>query len=597
MAVSAEEARKELARRELARRKAERTQSTPSETSQLDQFGRSIFPGVFEATQGFQSGLRNAASGVNQLMNLGDQGVQQEEAAAIAKRDQRVSDLGTFAEVGSFVGEVAPSALLPGGPTGSLARRLAGGVASDVAASVADPVREDQTRAGNLQNTATFSAGTRSVGGVASGLFQRFSSAKAGDVSSADARELIDTADANGIQLFFDDISDSVLAKKASVAAESFGALGTGRGRAEQNVQAAEAANRWLQRVTGDVDSFDEIVQEGLKKKLNLFKEAASRRYTRVGQAIGDGEVATPNFDRLAQAGINAEAAKKTRANTEVQSFLAKFRDAPRGTFDEMIEFRSDFNKEVSGFILDNPQINHSSITSLRNAQEAINGDMAAHAKNNGAEGAWNAANKFYQSAVGPFKEGKLKNLVNDRSAANFDEQSAWRYLMSQTTNPARAQKMFRSLDSKGRQAVRFGLVKEAVDAATLEGKPFSPARFASFLEKRGPVVDQFFRGSSGKELDGLVKVMRHIERAGQFAENPPTGQRIIPLLLGGGLAVSPEATIAAAGGAFGLQRLFQTQTGRNLLLGANKVTPGSAEFDRLIEKVERVAARGAGQP
>ena len=34
------------------------------------------------------------------------------------------------------------------------------------------------------------------------------------------------------------------------------------------------------------------------------------------------------------------------------------------------------------------------------------------------------------------------------------------------------------------------------------------------------------FKGDDKKQMDGLVKLMRHIERAGQYKENPPTGKR-----------------------------------------------------------------------
>ena len=562
----------------------------------FDEAGRALAPGVFELTQGFQSGLKNAASGARQLFNFDDPAIQQEEQQAIAKRDSRTEALGGFAQTGSFVGEVAPSAVLPGGPTGGIVRRVVGGAATDLASSVADPVREDQTRTGNLATTAAFSGGARSIGGLASGLFRRLTRSTAA-IPDPEIRKLVEDADANEIRIFFDDVTDAPLAKKASVAAEYFGLFGTSGNRIKQNEEALDAATRWLQRVSGDVDNYDEVIQEGLKNKLNIFRKAASRKYARVANEIGNaGVVPTNSFDNAAQSGIDAELAKGTRANKAVQDFLAKFKDAPRGTFDEMIEFRSDFNKQVRGFMEENKELGKSSIDAISGAQRALDNDMAAFAKANGAEGSWRAANEFYRNTVVQFKTGKLKNLVNEKSAANFDEQAAWRYLVSQSTNPKRAQRMWASLDRKGREAVRFGLIKEALDKATIEGKPFSPARFASSLEKRLPVAEQFFRGQSGDELKGLIKVMRHIERAGQFAENPPTGQRLVPLLLAGGATVAPTTVAVGASGALGIKTLFQTKAGRNLLLGANQASEGSEAFSAILEKMERVIARGSNQ-
>ena len=153
---------------------------------------------------------------------------------------------------------------------------------------------------------------------------------------------------------------------------------------------------------------------------------------------------------------------------------------------------------------------------------------------------------------------------------------------------------MWQSLDTKGREAVRFGLIKEALEKSSPDGAPFSPAKFAGYLESRSAVVDQFFKGRSGDEIKGLMKVMRHIERAGQFAENPPTGQRVIPFMLAGGAVIEATSVVAATGIAASIKGLFQTKAGRNLLLAANSATPGSKEFDVILENITKVASRGS---
>lgn len=573
----------------------------------------SVFQPTIDFSKGTRLGLSNAKAGAEQLYEtavtgardfLGladdDEKNKSEERGSqlkseIAMRDLKIGSLGLPGQAGAIVGETLPSMLAPGGAAGGVAKRLGTGIVADTAASIADPVREDETRLGNLGQAATGSTVFRGAGGLVSGAFRKLSNAKAGNYADEDIRKLVDEADANDIPIFFDDATQAPLALKLSTAAEYFGRVGTGAGRAKQNEKASEAANNFLAKFTGDPDNYDEIVQEGLKNKLNIFKSAAAKKYARVMNEIASkGPVEpldTKSFESAAEAGIASEMAKGTRANQEVIDFLQKYKDAPKGNFEEMIEFRSDLLADVRNMSDD---VNFTSTKALMQAQEALDKDMADYAKKHGAESSWRAANEFYKNTVLQFKIGKLKNMVNERSAANFDAQSAWSYLAANKANPKRAKLMWQSLDARGRNAVRVGLLDEAMEAATKKGKPFSPAMFAGYLEKKLPVADEFFRGASGEQIKGLIKVMRHIERAGQYAENPPTGARLIPWLLAGTTYIEPTTAAATGTAALSVKGAFQTKFGRDLLLASNKATPGSKEFDKILEAMERAAARGS---
>jgi len=574
----------------------------PAETSQfpgalgsVSKFGEGLFRGLQQAKAGAQQLFSEIPSLTPATDPAAEQQQRQELKSEIAMRDIRIRELGLPGQAGAIVGETLPSLTVPGGPTGALTRRLAGGVAADVVASVADPVREDETRLGNIGRAAAFSGGIRGTGAGLSSGFRKISNVRTGQFADADVKKLIDSADSEQISIFFDDVTQGTFAQKASVAAEMFGRAGTGAGRIRQNKEALAAATRWLNKVSNDSDDFAEIVQTGLVRKLDIFKREASRKYARVGREIGDaGNVETKIFDRSVDSGVAAETTKGTRSNAAVVDFLNRFKDAPRGDFNAMIEFRSDFTKELGDFLSGDVSISKSSIDVLTRAKNALDADMTAFAKANGANDSWKAANNFYKNTVIQFKKGKLKALVNERSAANFDEQAAWRYLVQNSTNPRRARLMFQSLDAKGREAVRFGLVKEAMSKASPEGAPFSPARFAGYLESREAVVNQFFKGKSNEEIKGLIKVMRHIERAGQFAENPPTGQRLIPVLFAGGAFFEPGTVAAATGVSLTIKGLFQTKSGRNLLLAASTATPGSKQFDTIMQNLETVASRAS---
>ena len=599
-------------RKEAAFAEIEAFRGTTSQADQINTPPPELSP--FLATpiarfaEGSRLGLQQAKAGAQQLGSTIESGVrglftdeqpdterQNELKSEIALRDLRISQLGVPGQAGGIVGEALPSTLLPGGPVGGIVRKVGGGIAADVAASIADPVREDETRTGNIGRAAAFSGAFRAPGAAISGVARKVSNVRAGEFADTDIKKLIDTADSEQISVFFDDVSKGSFARQASAAAEIYGRLGTGSGRIRQNQEALTAANRWLQRVSNDGDDFAEIVQTGIKRKLNIFKREASKKYDRVARDLGENagtDIGTKLFDDAADVGIAAEVAKGTRGNQEVIDFLQKFKDAPRGDFNAMIEFRSDFNDEVFDFITGEKSVNFTSTKALNSAMAALDEDMAKFADTHGARGSWRAANKFYQDTVIQFKQSKLKSLLNEKSAANFDEQAAWKYLVGNSPNKKRSRLMWQSLDSKGREAVRFGLIKEALEKATLEGQPFSPAKFAGYLETRAPVVDQFFRGRTGEEIKGLIKVMRHIQQAGSVAINPPTGARLIPAGAAAITAASPTIGGLLLGSAVTLKGLFQTKAGRNLLLAANKVTPGSKEFDVILENITKVASR-----
>lgn len=563
--------------------------------------GMSAIPRLAEGTY---RGLQKAGVGAQQLFeavpSIQDIWADDEERQTkqiklksdLARLDARTMNLGAAGEIGGMVGEGLPSMLAPGGIPGSFGRRLIGGVGLDVASSVADPVREDETRVGNFARAGMFSGGIRSIGGTLSAAFRRLSNARAGNLANSDIQTLVDSADAEDIRLFFQDVSDGALARKASVAAESiFGSSGRGK----QNKEAYDAASRWVHSMGGNTDDYAELVQTGIGRKLDIFKEKASRLYGKVGAKItGNSPVSTPSFDSAVNTAIADEMAKGTRADPRVIDFLERYRDAPRGTFDEMIEFRSEMLRDLrkmDASVTAERAISHSAKTSINSAIETINDDMESYAKQFGAADDWRAANRFYYENVVEFKKGKLKNFLNEDSAANFDQQAAWRYLTSQP-NANRARAMWQSLDSKGRNAVRIGLLKEALEKATPTTGPFSPAKYAAYLEKEMPVIEQFFRGQKKEELKGLISIMRHVERSGQYLENPPTGMRAIPYLLGFGTAVEPMAA-AAGGTALGSVKLmFETETGRNFLLAASTATPGSKEFDKIMQGIETFLSR-----
>jgi hypothetical protein len=135
-------------------------------------------------------------------------------------------------------------------------------------------------------------------------------------------------------------------------------------------------------------------------------------------------------------------------------------------------------------------------------------------------------------------------------------------------------------------------------------GEMFSPKRFSTALKEvayKDKILNRFSK-SEIDEMTGLANVMQVAKRAGQFKENPPTGNRWgLPTLGGtvggaGFLAAGWEGTaagIAAIGGAAGVARfLTGTELGKRLAISASKVEPNSAAMRAIMHTIYNQAAK-----
>lgn len=409
------------------------------------------------------------------------------------------------------------------------------------------------------------------------------------------AKQVIAEGEKRGVPVFYDDVGGAT-AKKVGTAMESLpGPIGTGAGRARQAQAAQSAATKLVSKFTPNTsDDVPELVQKGLQSKLQTFRTTAGKLYERAANALDPlGTVSRSNLDSA----ISQEAGKQQRlgtlASNDVASLLEKYRNAPQGNFTLMRELRSQIGDDISDFYTGkNAAIGEKGVTALKAMKEALEKDMEQFAKQSGGNGyqAWRNADGFYKANIVPFREAGFRDLVK-----TAEPEKAWRYLLAQGGIKSRAARMYNSLDDSGRGAVRYGLIKDAMDNGTNPNGSFSPAKFSKYLEDNEAAVNAFFKGNDRAEIEGFRNLMRHIERAGQFAENPPTGNRLIPYLIGGAVVVNPKVAVVAGGTGLTVRALFQTPTGRNLLLAARNAKPGSPAMAQINDRMARLLAASVG--
>lgn len=161
------------------------------------------------------------------------------------------------------------------------------------------------------------------------------------------------------------------------------------------------------------------------------------------------------------------------------------------------------------------------------------------------------------------------------------------------------ARNFYNALDSKGQSALRYKMVEEALNKASNDNigdGVFSPAKFAGEFERLAKPYDNVFHGADKKEMDGFIKLMRHVERAGQYAENPPTGNRIANLATGGALVSFDVATLGQTAVMTSIAKsLFTTKAGKRMLLAASELPPNAAALDNILKNAQKMAgATGA---
>lgn len=212
--------------------------------------------------------------------------------------------------------------------------------------------------------------------------------------------------------------------------------------------------------------------------------------------------------------------------------------------------------------------------------------DFAANSGNTAIKTAYKKADKFYAGVMKSKDSAITKAMQSNKPDEVFDK-------FIKAGKGDAAQNFANSLDDKGRAALRYQMVDDAMTKAWNENKEaFSPAKFAGKFEELAEPYTRLFKGDDKKQMDGFIKLMRHVERAGQFKENPPTGVRLGDVAMIGTALASVPLAIKGASVSLLARTLFTTKAGKNLLLAANELPPTQkAAFDNIMKIATKLAS------
>lgn len=404
---------------------------------------------------------------------------------------------------------------------------------------------------------------------------------------------------------------------------QGFNSLDQVKAVAQQGGKRAKAAQDLLTAVENSGEDWKLIAQTS--GNLNLFKGklAADSAYNAFEQkAANYGEVPLVNTMRtleevrreLSASGLPDEATQgivnrlygnlNREAAKPAENAMAKAAGAEGAaataavppasavdtTFAGLRQLRSTLGNRISDYYTGkNALVGKEGVGMLERVKGAVEQDMEDFAKSNGPElaTAWRDADRVYKTQVAPYKDRALATALADESP-----EKAARFFLSKG-DPYTKGRIFGALDPKGQAAVRSGLLQEAMDAGTkvergADGITFSPAQFAGWLERNNDALNTAFKGSDRWALDGLEKVMRHVDRSGNVGANPMTGQVLEEALKD----AHNMTTIGAASKALGwldkraMLKLYTTPEGKRLLLQASELEPGSKSMDSLVGRI-----------
>jgi len=457
------------------------------------------------------------------------------------------------------------------------------------------------------------------------------------------AREVIGQGRKYGIRVSAGDVSQKPTLKNIEVSAEKVPGMGMEPFRAKQQVEAKAAA-------TGVKSQYEDALIDAEPSSLTELQAAAEGGDQRARNVLEKMNQAGNDPDRVIQAsiGLGDWTTRQTATdlydhvqklaeehelgdvplkdtgkaigsslkqlqpaklpNKEVIGLLQKVKESisskldeegnvvssPNNSYGLIRQLHSDLGDRIREYYQgNNALIGEKGVGHLERVQNALEDDMRNYARNSNVPeivDAGKAADEYYKSARVPYKNGMLAAAATSTEPDQIFQQ------FIKTGKGDRARNFYDALDDRGKAAVRYNMIAKAVeDSVNPQSGVFSPQKFFTAVDKLDDAYGVFFNGKDKAEIQGFKNLMGHVTRAGQYAENPPTGQRVIPYLIAGGAVSAAPAAVAhpfLAGAGLALiaaaRGLFTTVKGRDLLLRLNGIKQGTPLMDSVWQRIAK---------
>lgn len=488
--------------------------------------------------------------------------------ASIVEQNNKVykplSDQSTAANVGNFIGGVAPILPIPGGVAGNALRRVGTSALAGGAVGALQPTTQNDSATDNaLAGAATGGA----MSGVLSGGSKIINAIK--DKNPALHQAVMDKF--GQVSQTLGEISNSPTIQKAETWLESLpGFLGINAFRRKQHEEATNLVkNHFAQYVIDPSQQTTAAIKESNKKYIDNLYNKFRENFKELPpvEATNTRQTALSMLDEYPDVfeSIQNKKVKNLLNNIKTDTSGRKVSKLTR-TPDGRVLFT---NKEK--FTLDD----------LWNLRKSIGAEIGS-AKDDIAKGEYS---KLY-AAVSKDMDDLLDHGAGTKAVEAFKE----------------ANNAFKQYSAK------FDVMREAYDQAmgTVGAKEmFSPKSYATALKtlandpKKYPNIKW-----SQDEIDnmtGVANLLQVVKRSGQYMENPPTGARWgvpqVAALAGGGY-ISLPGTAATLSLTTLTKFLTTTEYGKKLALAASKIEPDNKNMKVIMQliynQVPKMASSGA---
>lgn len=356
------------------------------------------------------------------------------------------------------------------------------------------------------------------------------------------------------------------VAKTVRNVGENVPVVGTGGIRGAQQDARAGLLDK-MKELYPEVTS-DELFKS-LKESGDKVKAALSNRYEAISQKVGDAVIPRTNTLNAIDKEIkDITAAGVVTDNTLLENLKKLENDIASGeqTFKMFRDNRT--------FVRENLKSDKPSTQADRAIQRIYNAMTADIQKGvedvAGKDSAFKLkqADRFLAMDVEAKKNTKLKNVL---AKGDVRPELATNMLFAGKNSASDVKQLYLNLDDSGRANARAAIMNRVIAEANE-----SPDRFLSSAKKYQNQFDVFFKGQEKEQLNGLLSYLKATKRAADYAADPKTGNRVIPYVIGGGLATDVATSGGAVSGVLGsiaaLSRVYESAPVKSLLIKLSKV-------------------------
>lgn len=474
-------------------------------------------------------------------------------------------------------------AFAPAAGAGTIAKAATGAAATEAALKGAiQAAGGEGVTASDVAIAGALGGAGKAAEGLIGGAYRMASGRPTGDVAST-----VKFAEEQGVPLLTTDVArpSTFLGKSAQSAAEKIPVTGTGAARANQQETRSRLVDEFAQRF-GEYRP-DEVVAS-LQRQTNKVKRAAGAARQNVMSQMDSVAVTPSNAikainDEIARLSASPSGVARDTADTQTIQKLQAYKNdlEAESTFKNLEQLRTNFRTDVKGERMVMPGRSEAAINKIYSAMSKDMDDAVTSALPPEQARKWAQSNAVYAAEANKIKNTRLKGILQK---GELTPEAVNTMLFS--NKPSETKALYSSLDKRGRDAMRAGLIGKVMEKSS-----GSPDRFLSELNKMGDKIGIAFRGEDRNFAEGLQKYLAATKQAANASLVTPTGQQLMQVAVPAGVTGDVIGTggigTASALGYGLIARAYESKPVRNAVLRLRAIKPGSTAFENQLSKVQ----------